>query len=74
MVDTPLSHLLPDQLDPGQKELLCRYHVKERKAIIETYCIKQGHFELLIRQIQWKKLNRETKILCILDKNKEYDG
>jgi hypothetical protein len=69
-----MTHLLPDQSDPGQKELICSFTLKERKAIIETYCIKQGHFELLIRPIQWKKLNRQTKILCILEKNKEYGG
>jgi hypothetical protein len=69
-----MTHLLPDQSDPGQKELICSFTLKERKAIIEIYCIKQGHFELLIRPIQWKKLNRQTKILCILEKNKEYGG
>jgi hypothetical protein len=37
---------------------------------METYCIKQGHVELVIRRAQWKKFNRQAKILCILEKKK----
>jgi hypothetical protein len=35
---------------------------------METYRIKWGHVELLIGVAQWKKFNRQAKILCILEK------